>query len=384
MIQRKAKVQLLKLAGSFRSVAVVGPRQSGKTTLCRESFPNKPYISLENPDTLEFATQDPRAFLNQFPSGAILDEIQKAPHLFSYLQQILDETRQKGMFILTGSNNFLLQENISQTLSGRIAYIQLLPLSLRELQENKKLKANYAWHIFNGGYPEQILSKINAPDWYNSYIATYIQRDVRQLKNISDLSLFMKMLRLCAGRTGQLLNLAALANDCGLDAKTVASWLSILQSSYIIYLLKPHHQNLNKRVIKSPKLYFYDTGVACALLGINDAKQITTHAAKGFLFENMILTELLKQRFNAGKPDNLFFWRDKTGNEIDIIAEDGTKLTAMEVKAGETIAGSFFKGLDYYSSLHSSSIGKELIYGGKESQKRSNGILIKSWNSIIN
>ncbi len=383
MIQRTATERLLKLANSFRSVAVVGPRQSGKTTLCRKVFPNKAYVSLENPDTLEFATKDPRAFLNQFTKGAILDEVQKAPHLFSYLQQTLDETKKKGLFILTGSNNFLLQENITQTLSGRIAYIQLLPLSLQELQQSKRLKPNYTWHIFNGGYPEQIARKINATQWYNAYISTYIQRDVRQLKNISNLSLFMKLLKLCAGRTGQILNLSSLANDCGLDAKTVSSWLSILQSSYIIYLLKPHHQNFNKRIIKSPKIYFYDTGIACALLGITDAKQITTHAAKGFLFENMVVGELLKQKFNAGKADNLFYWRDKTGHEIDILLDAAGKLTAIEIKAGETIAESFFKGLEYFAALNKNPVTKELIYGGKQEQKRSNGIIVKTWNKLI-
>ncbi len=379
MIQRTATARLLKLAKSFRSVAVVGPRQSGKTTLCRQVFANKPYVSLENPDTFEFATSDPRAFLSQFPNGAILDEVQKAPQLFSYLQQILDETNKKGLFILTGSNNFLLQENITQTLSGRIAYIQLLPLSLQELQQSKKLKTNYVWHIFNGGYPEQIARKINATDWHNAYIDTYIQRDVRQLKNISNLSLFMKLLRLCAGRVGQMVNLASMANDCGLDAKTVSSWLSILQSSYIIYLLKPYHQNFSKRIIKSPKIYFYDTGVACALLGITDFKQITTHAGKGFLFENMIVSDLLKQKFNAGKADNLFYWRDKTGNEIDILLDDAGKLTAIELKAGETLSESFFNGLDYFAALSEKDVKKDLVYGGKEYQKRSNGVEVKPW-----
>ena len=383
MIQRTATERLLKMAKSFRSVAVVGPRQSGKTTLCRKVFPNKPYISLENPDTLEFATKDPRAFLSQFPNGAILDEVQKAPHLFSYLQQTLDETTKKGLFILTGSNNFLLQENITQTLSGRIAYIQLLPLSLQELRNSKKLKAKYDWHIFNGGYPEQIARKINATDWYNAYISTYIERDVRQLKNISSLSLFMKLLRLCAGRTGQILNLASLANDCGLDAKTVSSWLSILQSSYIIYLLKPHHQNFNKRIIKSPKLYFYDTGIACALLGITDIKQIATHASKGFLFENLLISDLLKQKFNAGKADNLFYWRDKTGHEIDLLLDNGATFTAIEIKAGETLSDSFFKGLEYFDALNENIVKKELIYGGRQEQKRSNGIIVKPWNKLI-
>ena len=254
---------------------------------------------------------------------------------------------------------------------------------MQELRNSKKLKVKYDWHIFNGGYPEQIARKINATDWYNAYISTYIERDVRQLKNISSLSLFMKLLKLCAGRTGQILNLASLANDCGLDAKTVSSWLSILQSSYIIYLLKPHHQNFNKRIIKSPKLYFYDTGIACALLGITDIKQIATHASKGFLFENLLVSDLLKQKFNAGKADNLFYWRDKTGNEIDILLDDAGKLNAIELKAGETIADSFFKGLLYFDALSKKTVSKELIYGGKQVQKRSNGIIVMPWNELI-
>ncbi|MEO5948293.1 MAG: ATP-binding protein [Chitinophagaceae bacterium] len=383
MIPRTATAQLARLAKTFRSVAVVGPRQSGKTTLCKAVFPSKPYVSLENPDTLEFATSDPRGFLSQFKEGAILDEIQRAPHLFSYLQQILDETKKKGLFILTGSNNFLLQENITQTLSGRIAYLQLLPLSLKELAASKKLKPDYTNHILTGGYPEVNAKRINAADWYANYINTYVERDVRQLKNISNLSQFMKLLKLCAGRTGQVLNLTSISNDCGIDQKTVAAWLSVLQSSYIIYLLKPYHANFNKRVIKTPKLYFYDTGVACSLLGITIAKQITQHVSKGFLFENMIVSEMLKKRFNNGKTDNLFYWRDKTGNEVDILTEDAGKLTAIEIKAGETISTDFLKGLDYFSSLQKKSIKKILLYGGKQEQTRSHGITILPWNKFI-
>lgn len=380
MIERIAATRLIKLAKAFRSVAVVGPRQSGKTTLCKKVFPQKPYISLENPDTLEFAGADPRGFLGQYRNGAILDEIQRAPHLFSYLQQVLDETKKKGLFILTGSNNFLLQENITQTLSGRIAYLQLLPLSLQELKDSKKIKADYRWHILHGGYPEVITKKINPADWYAGYINTYVERDVRQLKNISSLSQFIKLLRLCAGRTGQILNLTSLSNDCGIDQKTVAAWLSVLQSSYIVYLLKPYHGNFNKRIIKTPKLYFYDTGVACSLLGISHAKQIATHAAKGPLFENMIVSELLKERFNAGVADNLYYWRDKTGNEVDVLLDKAGKLTVMELKAGETISQDFFKGLQYFSSLNANTVEKILLYAGKQEQKRSNGITVKPWD----
>ena len=383
MVQRIAKKRLVHLSKTFRSVAVVGPRQSGKTTLCRTTFPKKPYVSLENPDVLEFAQTDPRGFLGQFKDGAILDEIQRAPHLFSYLQQILDETKKKGLFILTGSNNFLLQENITQTLSGRIAYLQLLPLSLAELSANKKLKVDYTWHILQGGYPEVLSKKISAEDWYAGYISTYVERDVRQLKNIGNLAQFTKLLRLCAGRTGQLLNLTSFSNDCGIDQKTVAAWLSILQSSYIIYFLRPYFENFNKRVIKSPKLYFYDTGVACSLLRIKNIQQIVTHPAKGALFENMIISELLKQRLNAGAGDNLYFWRDKTGNEIDVLTDDAGKLTAYELKSGETISTDFFSGLTYLSKLNSNVTHKTLVYGGKQQQERSNGILVKPWSKII-
>lgn len=385
MINRKATERLLHLSKTFRSVAVVGPRQSGKTTLCRTVFPGKPYVSLENPDVLEFATTDPRGFLSQYnnENGAILDEIQKAPHLFSYLQQILDEAKKKGLFIMTGSNNFLLQENISQTLSGRIAYLQLLPLSLEELKPSNFLKNDYASHMISGGYPEVISEGINPTDWFPNYISTYIERDVRQLKNITNLSLFTKLLRMCAGRTGQILNMSSLANDCGIDQKTVASWLGILQSSYIIYLLKPYYNNYNKRITKTPKLYFYDTGVACSLLGIKSKDQIAIHATKGALFENLIVSELLKERFNAGESDNFFYWRDKTGNEVDIIAENEGKLTAIELKAGETINNDFFKGLNYFSALKTPDLEKVVVYGGNQTQNRSTGITVKPWNNFI-
>jgi len=385
MIHRKARERLLHLSKTFRSVAVVGPRQSGKTTLCRAVFPGKPYVSLENPDVLEFAITDPRGFLSQYnnENGAILDEIQKAPHLFSYLQQILDDSNKKGLYILTGSNNFLLQENISQTLSGRIAYLQLLPLSLEELKPSNFLKNDYASHIITGGYPEVISEGINPTDWFPNYISTYIERDVRQLKNITNLSLFTKLLRMCAGRTGQILNMSSLANDCGIDQKTVASWLGILQSGYIIYLLKPYYNNFNKRIIKTPKLYFYDTGVACSLLGIKSEDQIAIHAAKGALFENLVVSELLKERFNVGESDNLFYWRDKTGNEVDIVAENEGILTAIEIKAGETINNDFFKGLNYFSALKTPDTEMSVIYGGNQTQNRSTGITVKPWNNFI-
>ena len=384
MINRIAKDRLVSLAKTFRSVAVVGPRQSGKTTL-RSVFPEKTYVSLGNPDILEFATTDPRGFLGQYNKGegVILDEIQKVPHLFSYLQQFLDETKKKGLYILSGSNNFLLQENISQSLSRRIAYLQLLPLSLAELNASPFLKNNYAEHIFSGGYPEVIADDISPTDWYPNYISTYIERDVRQIKNINNLMAFTKLLRMCAGRTGQILNMASLANDCDIDQKTVASWLGVLQSSYIIYLLKPYYNNFNKRIMKSPKLYFYDTGIVCSLLGIKSAEQITLHSAKGALFENLIVSELLKNRLNIGESDNLYYWRDKTGNEVDIVLENEGKLSAIELKAGETINTDFFKGLSYFSTISGQNVENLLIYGGNQTQNRSNGITVKPWHNFV-
>ncbi len=323
-------------------------------------------------------------FLNQYKNGAILDEVQKAPDLFSYLQQVLDETKKTGLFILTGSNNFLMQENISQTLAGRVGYLQLLPLSIDEMESNAKLKSNYTHHVFTGSYPEVVSKpRLNPYHWYANYINTYIERDVRQLKNIGNLSTFLKFTKLCAGRTGQILNLTSLGNDCGIDQKTAGAWLSVLQSSYVVMLLQPYHKNFNRRIIKSPKLYFYDTGVACSLLGIEHEKQLITHSAKGSLFENFIIMNMLKARYNKGLSNNLYYFRDKTGNEVDAIADTAGKLTAIEIKAGETISTDFFGGLNYFEKLQSKSIKKILVYGGKEEQARKNKTLVMPWNKLI-
>ncbi len=382
MINRAAEIRLIKLAKQFRGVAVIGPRQSGKTTLCKKVFPNKPYISLENPDTLAFAYDDPRGFLAQFTNGAILDEIQRAPKLFSYLQQILDETKKRGLFILSGSNNFLLQENISQSLAGRIAYLKLLPLSIAELTAANKISKSYHQSIFNGGYPEIIAKKVNTADWYNNYIQTYVERDVRMLKNISNLSLFLKFIKLCAGRVGSQLNLSSIANDCNIDQKTAATWMSILEASFIVYLLKPYYTNLNKRLTKSSKLYFYDTGLACALLNIDSAKTLHTHPYTGHLFENLLVIEALKYRMNKGLQDNLYYIQDKTGNEIDLILEEPKILKAYECKSSATIQNDAFKGLLYFSKLEKLNISMNLIYGGKDAQTRSNAINVHTWFDV--
>ena len=379
MIKREAVSVLKKLARQFKAVAIIGPRQSGKTTLVRHTFGNKPYINLENPDTRQFAMEDPRGFLDQFPKGAILDEVQRVPHIFSYLQQILDETRIPGLFILTGSNNFLLQENISQSLAGRIAYIVLLPFSLRELSGTGTRALDET--LFRGMYPPVYDQPVEVNDWYLNYIRTYIERDVRQLKNITNLYGFERFIKLCAGRTGQLLNMSSLAIETGVDHKTIASWLGILESSFILYRLSPHHKNFNKRVVKMPKLYFYDTGLVCALLGIQNTEQLAFNPVRGALFENFIINELIKSGYNNGKPLAIFFWRDNTGHEIDVVVEKANELFPIEIKSGKTITSGFFIGLNFWYKISGQNNGV-IVYGGDIYQKRSNGTEIIPWNKL--
>lgn len=378
MVAREAQKELKLLYGQFKAVAVVGPRQSGKTTLTRSVFPHKAYVSLENPDYRQFAEEDPRGFLAQFPDGAILDEAQRAPSIFSYLQQLLDESTKTGQFILTGSNNFLLQQNIVQSLAGRIAYLYLLPFSITELRAAKLLPSALNNLLYKGSYPPIYSQHIPPEKWFPNYIRTYVERDVRLVKNISDLATFERFLKLCAGRTGQLLNKSSLGIEVGVDSKTIASWLSILESSFIIHLLRPHYKNFNKRVVKMPKLYFYDTGLACALLGVQNEKQIMTHPLRGSLFENFVISELIKKRYNFGKPDNLYFWRDNKGNEIDLIIDNGNELYPVEIKAGQTVTSAYFKGIEFWNRLTNSK-GGTVIYAGESRQERSAGIQVVPW-----
>ena len=379
MIKRKAEESLWSLAAQFKAVAVIGPRQSGKTTLSRFVFPDKPYVSLENPDTRRFAREDPRGFLAQFPDGAVLDEAQRQPELFSYLQQILDESPVPGKFIITGSNNFLLQANISQSLAGRIGYLVLLPFSAFELPI--KIDQNFRELIFKGFFPPLFDQPVEAVSWYDNYLRTYVERDVRQLKNISDLHTFERFLRLCAGRIGQLLNMSNLAIETGVDNKTVAAWISVLESSFIVYRLQPHHRNFNKRVVKMAKLYFYDTGLACSLLGIRTEAQLTWHPAGGSLFENFVINELVKFRFNRGQANNLYFWRDSVGHEIDVIIEQGNNLYPVEIKSGQTITPEYFRNLSFWQSLYGET-NATVVYAGKTSQRRSNGVEIIPWQEL--
>ncbi len=379
MIKRKAETALLQLAKEFKCVAVIGPRQSGKTTLVKKVFPKKPYVSLENPDIRKFASEDTRGFLSGYSEGAILDEAQRVPELFSYLQQILDDKDEAGQFILTGSNNFLLQENIAQSLAGRIGLITLLPFSMMEAGITKSTSINKL--LYKGLYPPLYDKKFDPAAWYSNYIMTYVERDVRLIKNITNFTAFEKLIKLCAGRCGQLLNMHNLAIETGVDSKTVASWIGILEMSYIIFRLNPHHANFNKRLVKMPKIYFYDTGLAASLLGIEHAEQLNYHPFRGSLFENLIIVELLKQRFNRGLRSNLSFWRDNVGHEIDALMQNGDELTPVEIKSGQTITDEYFNGIKFWQKISPGSNGY-IIYGGDDKQKRSNGIEVLPFYSI--
>jgi len=372
MIYREAEKELQLLSAQFKAVAVTGPRQSGKTTLVKKVFKEKAYVNLENPDLRQFAREDPRGFLSNYPDGAILDEVQRVPELFSYLQQILDEKEQNGSFILTGSNNFLLNSNISQSLAGRVGYLFLLPLDIGEINPGANMSNQL---IFKGGYPEIYQKDIDPKKYYDNYIRTYVERDVRLLKNITDLYTFERFLRLCAGRTGQLLNMSSLAADVGVDVKTIGSWLGVLEASFIAFRLYPYHENYNKRIVKMPKLYFYDTGLASALMGIEDVSQLTIHPLRGGLFENLVVVDFLKRLYNNGKQNNLYFWRDNIGNEVDLLIKKGANRYPVEIKSAQTISDEFFKGIRYWNKLTNTE-GGYLVYAGDMLQKRSGEINI--------
>ena len=383
MIIREAQKKLLDLASKFKCVAVTGARQCGKTTLVKQTFNELPYVSLENMDTRQFALDDPRGFLQTYVNGAIFDGIQRTPQLFSYLQEFLDNTNKKGRFILTGSNNFLLQQSITQSLAGRVGYLTLLPFSLKELASINALPVSDLSLMKNGFYPPIYDQQIPPNDWCPNYIKTYIERDVRQIKNISDLIVFERFMKILAARTGQEFNASALALDTGVDVKTIQSWIGILESSYIIYLLKPHYKNFNKTIVKRPKIYFYDTALVCSLIGILNEEQLDLNPAKGAIFENMVINEFVKNCTNQGVEINLFYWRDKTGHEIDLIIDEYPELLPIEIKSGKTINTEFFKNLIFWMRI--SGLSKaQLLYGGNQSQKYSSGIEVKNWRFLNN
>lgn len=372
-IKRTAAKTLEKLAQGYPVIAVTGPRQSGKTTLVRKAFEDKPYVSFENPDQRRFALEDPRRFLAMYPNGAVLDEAQRCPEIFSYLQGIVDEDGRTGLFILTGSQQFGLATGISQSLAGRAALLPLLPFSLAELKSADQAPNRIDQLMTTGLYPPVYDRKLDPSVWYGNYVNTYLERDVRSLLNVRDLSAFQKFLSLCAGRTGQLLNTSAIANECGITHNTVKAWISVLEASYIIHLLKPHHRNFNKRLVKTPKLYFLDVGLAAWLLGIQSEEVLAIHPLRGTLFETWVIGELLKARFNHGKASNLYFWRDRSGNEIDALAEQGAALVPMEIKSGATVMPGHFKALEQWAKFTGDdAVKKWLIYGGDARQSRAN------------
>lgn len=381
MINRAAATTLLRLGRGFPILAITGPRQSGKTTLARASFPTKLYVSLENPDEREFAENDPKRFLARFPHGAILDEIQRCPGLFSWLQGLVDERRQPGDFILTGSAQFDLIAGVTQSLAGRVGRVELLPFSRAELHAANRTPETLEALLYTGGYPALYDRDLSPEDWFPNYVATYIERDVRQLIAVRDLSLFQRFLRMCAARSGQLLNLESLGADCGISAVTARQWLSVLEASYLIVRLMPYHQNFGKRLVKTPKLYFLDTGLMAWLTGIRDAKTLETHAARGALFETWAVSEKLKNRYNDGKPADLYFWRDSRGEEIDLIEETPGGLQAIEIKSGATFSNDWFNSIKKWQSTAGERAAScSVVYGGDQSHERSQANVI-SWRA---
>lgn len=371
MIKRALAENLKQLSKSYPVVHLTGPRQSGKTTLCREVFSALPYVSLENLDIREFATRDPRGFLSQFPNGAVFDEIQKAPDIPSYLQSIVDEPGFSACYVLTGSQNFSIMNSISQTLAGRTAILQLLPFSLVELQGAENLEDSDE-RMFKGFYPRLYDANIRALQFYSDYVTTYVERDVRDLLKIKDLLLFQRFLKLCAGRGAQILNVSNLANDAGITQKTAKEWLTILEASYILFQIPPFYENLGKRLSKSPKLFFYDTGLMAHLLGIEDKSQIASHPLRGSLFENLVVTELLKSRLNKGLKNNLFYYRDSNNTEVDVLLPKGSSFIPIEIKSGKTINKDFFTGLKLFSKLKPEAESGVLIYDGEEKHMQYN------------
>lgn len=388
MITRDIEEKLKDFASKFPVIAILGPRQSGKTTVAKKVFSNYSYILLEEEDKRSFAEKDPRGSLkyhrNEF--GLILDEIQESPQLLSYIQGIVDNEQRPGQFIIIGSQNFAFNQAITQTLTGRVAMITLLPLSISELQKENLLPNSSEELIVRGGYPRLYQNSLLLPkEWYPSYIKNYVERDVRQIVNIENLHLFQQFVGLCAGRIGQLLNLSSLGNDCGISHTTARSWLSLLEASCIVFLLQPYYKNFSKRIIKSPKIYFYDTGLACSLLRINTVDQLKEHYLRGGLFESLIASEIIKNSYNKVEEPNIYFWRDSQGNEIDVLIEKANNLIPLEIKSSYTITSSFFKSFEYWKNVSKESPKKSsqgiMVYAGEQEQEKTE-IKIINWKKI--
>lgn len=367
MIPRTAEQTVRNLLRGFPIVTITGPRQTGKTTLSKIIFSDKPYRSLEDPDIRQAATDDPRGFLERFPDGAVLDEVQRCPDLLSYLQTMVDADGRMGLFILTGSQQFGLLSGITQSLAGRSSFVELLPFSLSELAGAGLVPGNLDEMLLRGGYPPLYDRDVSVRAWFSAYVTAYIERDVRQVLKVQELETFQRFVKLCAGRTGQLLNLSSLAADCGVTHNTAKSWISVLEASYIVFQLRPHSANFNRRLVKAPKLYFYDAGLVCWLLGIQTPQHLETHPLRGNVFETFVVAELVKSRLNNGERPDMYFWRDSNGNEVDVVVEDGAQLIPVEIKSGKTVARDFFSGLDRWKALAGSRAqSPTLIYGGDE------------------
>jgi len=396
MIQRTLERYLRRDAGYYPVLTLTGPRQSGKTTLAKKTFPEHEYVSLEELDLRTFAAEGPHGFLQRYRGAVIIDEIQRVPGLFSYIQTLVDADPAPGRFVLTGSQNFLLMESVSQSLAGRTAVLHLLPLKRAELEGRIKSEQITGHSLFSntessldpwetlyrGFYPRIHDRSIPADIWLGDYIRTYLERDVRTLINVGDLATFERFLSLAAGRAGQILNYSALANDCGIALDTTKRWLSLLIASFIVFLLPPHYRNFNKRIIKSPKLYFHDTGLACRLLGIKSAEQAMAHHQRGALFENLVVSECFKAYTHQRQHPPLYFWRDRTGHEIDLIIEEGEQLFAAEIKSGQTVSTDMFGALRWWSTATGKPLETTtLVYGGDQTFTRS-GISVRPWSSV--
>jgi predicted AAA+ superfamily ATPase len=381
MIQRAIMDEARYCLTQFRALCITGPRQSGKTTLSRLLLKGKPYLNFEDPSTEAEFLSDPRSFLQKFPNGAVLDEVQRVPDIFRYIQVLLDKRTSRGQFVLTGSNNLLLDQQISQSLAGRAGYLTLLPLSYAELKSAKLPSSDVLVNILNGGYPEVRAKKLQPNRWMQSYIQTYVQRDVRQLKNISNLPAFTKLIQLCASHAGQILNRDEFAKQVGVDNKTIQSWIGILEASYIIFLLQPWHQNMNKRIIKSPKIYFHDTGLLCTLLQLKSKEGLKKHPLYGSIFENWCVAEILKNRSNQGINNGLYYFRDHLGNEIDLIVERENGPQAIEIKSAVKQDRKLLAGLKYWNKYQPSSNGF-LLYQGEDGETDSPLLNYISWKNI--
>lgn len=377
MIKRHISDVLLRLSDKFPVLTLTGPRQSGKTTLLRFLFPGHAYVNLENLDVRAEAEEDPRGFLRRHAGGVVLDEAQRVPALFSYVQSLVDERREMGRFILSGSQNFLLMESISQSLAGRASIQHLLPFSIGELPA--RAKESLDARLLKGSYPPLHDRHLTAEEFYPSYLETYVERDVRSIRNIGNLSLFRKFLMLCAGRSGQLLNMTMLGNEVGVDHKTIQSWISVMEAAFLLYRLQPYHRNWSKRVVKQPKLIFLDTGVLCALLNIRREEDVYTHPLRGNIFESWVVSEAVKHQTNRGQRPSLYFWRDHSGHEIDLLLEDAGHLRALEVKSGETVLSSWLDGMEWFRQVAGECLtDAAVIYGGDRSTTRRD-IKVVSW-----